>query len=179
MRTDLPIARCVLPTDRGRVDIPAALIAWTLLWIRPPKHRNEQRMLDSAPWLYRASWAPEPIHVAAARRFVDGHLRDHGLGSAADVVLLVVSELATNAVLHTRGPFSVSLGMREQVLTLSVRDGSLVAPGKQTVHGLMDPRGRGLLIVDRLSTAWGVSPESDGKSVWACFELPKDGAPMG
>jgi anti-sigma regulatory factor (Ser/Thr protein kinase) len=130
-------------------------------------------MLDSALWLYREGWPPDPTHVADARHFVQGHLRDHGLSPQADVVLVVVSELVTNAVLYSGGPFSVSVGREDQTLTLSVRDASHSPVAPQLPHRASDLGGRGLQIVALLSSAWGVTPEPDGKSVWARFELPE------
>ena len=134
-------------------------------------------MLDPAPWQYRASWPAEPSHVADARRFVDSHLREHGLSQQSDVVVVVVSELATNAVLYSASSFSVSLGLADHTLTLSVRDGSLDPPLESAPQRPLDERGRGLHIVSQLSSDWGVIPERDGKLVWAEFELPRDERP--
>jgi anti-sigma regulatory factor (Ser/Thr protein kinase) len=134
-------------------------------------------MLDPVPWQYRASWPADPSHVADARRFVDTHLREHGLSTQSDAVVVVVSELATNAVLYSATPFSVSLGRADHTLTLSVHDGSLDTPSLRPLHGPLGERGRGLHIVSQLSSDWGVVPDREGKSVWAEFQLPLEDRP--
>jgi anti-sigma regulatory factor (Ser/Thr protein kinase) len=65
---------------------------------------------DVSAWSYRRAWSSQPRHVADARQFVSQRLRDQGLDRHVEVVCLVVSELATNAVVHALGPFAVSLG---------------------------------------------------------------------
>jgi anti-sigma regulatory factor (Ser/Thr protein kinase) len=87
----------------------------------------------------------------------------------------VVSELATNVVLHANTPFTVTLERRDSWLVLEVRDHVAGRVAQPEPTGEVELHGRGLEIVQALSQAWGVWPRRDGKSVWAAFNLePQD-----
>jgi hypothetical protein len=58
---------------------------------------------------------------------------------------------------------------RESVF-IRVWDGNDGMPVHQQA-GPGDDGGRGLTIIDTLSTDWGASPEADGKVVWALIGL--------
>jgi anti-sigma regulatory factor (Ser/Thr protein kinase) len=107
--------------------------------------------------------------MSLAREFVRQHLLAHGLAHLVDDVRLVTSELATNAMIHARTPFVVTLSGLDGHVRLTVRDGLVSGPSRAT-PGAMDLNGRGLVLVERLSDDWGVSADGDGsKSVWASF----------
>ena len=105
--------------------------------------------------------------VQAARRFTHSVMADWGLGD--EDVVLVVGELAANAVRHAHSRFTLVLYWCGDVVTVEVTDESPAA-------ALMNPpscnrtSGRGLLIVDRLSKVWGSRPAGIGKTVWADVE---------
>jgi anti-sigma regulatory factor (Ser/Thr protein kinase) len=112
-----------------------------------------------------ARWfEPRIDQVSAARGFarstVKGWRGDH------EAVGLVVSELATNAVVHARSPFKVALSDEGDRVRVEVSDNDPRPPAEcpPPNEGVS---GRGLLIVKRLATAWGVRPGSPGKIVWA------------
>jgi anti-sigma regulatory factor (Ser/Thr protein kinase) len=130
------------------------------------------RVPHTLTWQYRDAWPGDAKHIADARTFVGSRLGEHGLADAAVVLRLVVSELATNAVLHAATPFTVTLTREQGSLRLVVSDGLRVRVPDPKPRPPTEPDGRGLGIVERLSTAWGVSDDVDGKSVWAVFELP-------
>jgi anti-sigma regulatory factor (Ser/Thr protein kinase) len=98
-----------------------------------------------------------------------------GWGCAADTredLLLVVSELVTNAVVHGAEPIRVTMMRAPERVRVEVTDGAAGA----SPHGNPRPpadaeTGRGLSVVTRLAVAWGwrASP-GNGKTVWA--ELP-------
>ncbi len=119
----------------------------------------------------RARFRAAPDAPFAARRFVAGLLacRPFAGRVAEDDVQLVVSELATNAVVHAGTSFSVAVSCEGPAIRISVQDGSSTTPivrdGSPTARS-----GRGLRIVAALSREWGVAPGPDGKTVWA--ELP-------
>ena len=103
-----------------------------------------------------------------ARAFVAQQLSDKGLGALADDARLVVSELVGNAVLHARSAVGVRvLVVDGSRVRLEVADSSPVAP----TFALMDTlarSGRGLVLVDAVSSRWGVDNDpSGGKTVWA------------
>jgi anti-sigma regulatory factor (Ser/Thr protein kinase) len=103
----------------------------------------------------------------SARHFVADTLGRWGhTGRMVDDAQLLVSELATNAVLHARSAFSVVARAEESRIRVSVRDASPVTP-KLRDHGAMALSGRGLHLVAALSADWGVEVTADGKTVWA------------
>ncbi|MEE6264776.1 MULTISPECIES: ATP-binding protein [Streptomyces] len=130
--------------------------------------------------------------VAAARGHVRQVLARWGLppGSAAtDDLLLIVSELATNAVQHTRGrspAFTVELRLeREEHLCLGVTDG-LSRPPRRLPAAVQQDNGRGLVIIRSLAAERGgrlwVEPvAAGGKTVWVTVPWPgsEPGRPAG
>jgi hypothetical protein len=87
--------------------------------------------------------------------------------AAAEDVLLMVSELVTNACLHApSGPQELRLGWDGARLRVEVVDGSAVVPRLSGRRDPARPGGHGLLVVDRLASRWGTRPEGAGKSVW-------------
>jgi len=122
-------------------------------------------------WIYRCSWESDPAHVAQVREFVTEGLHDHGLGHLAYDVRLVVSELATNAVLHGRTPFTVTLERNDGMVTVHVTDQSDESP-RPSVPAELPVSGMGLFVVGHTSHDWGVRPlPGGGKSVWASFRV--------
>ena len=90
-----------------------------------------------------------------------------------DDAVLVVSEIATNVVLHARTPFIVSLSRAEGQLLLEVTDASSAQPRLAWSDDPLATSGRGLSSVAILSQAWGVDNAPDGaKRVWACLPIP-------
>lgn len=120
------------------------------------------------------TFAPAPESVSKARRFVVNALAD-APPPMQQAAAVVVSELATNCVVHARTTFQVSLSRTGQDVRLEVTD-----TGDGTV-GLRRPTvtetsGRGLQMVDQLAVDWGVSysPDRAAKTVWCTFVLPAD-----
>ncbi len=115
-----------------------------------------------------------PTAPGAARRAVRTWFDSRRCGDdATDTAALLVTELVSNAVVHAHGP-SLWLTVDESttdVLHVAVRDDSHGIPR----HGAQAPDvhttgGRGLFMVDALSTRWGWEPLPTGKRVW--FEVP-------
>ncbi|MGW0821419.1 SpoIIE family protein phosphatase [Streptomyces sp. NPDC002845] len=111
-----------------------------------------------------------PEAVGHARRFTRRTLRAWGVGFEADAVLLVVSELVTNALVHTEGQVRLDLTLINGRLRVAVADPSPRTPIKPTSIGWEATGGRGILLVEAMSAAWGTVPVSGGKQVWA--EIP-------
>ncbi len=114
--------------------------------------------------------------VREARRFVVDALQ--GLPrETLEIVEVLVSELATNAVRHAETEFDVTVTHdgAHGPIRVEVADHGDGVP-KQLEPGSVEPRGRGLKIVDGLSDRWGCTPSPGGgaKTVW--FEL---GVPAG
>lgn len=119
----------------------------------------------------RRSFSGEPASVAASRQFVGEALTDLPLG-LQDAALLMVSELATNAIVHAVTGFEVSVDRSKSTVRVEVADlgggePELQAPAASELHG------RGLQIVEELSDEWGVTESTDdrGKTVWYKVEV--------
>lgn len=128
------------------------------------------------------AWSGEPADIADARRFVASHLSANGLVSLVPDACLVASELATNAVVHTRGPFTVTVATGIDSVLLTVGDESPTM-SRTTLPPAWEEGGRGLALVTALSTDWGVTSEAHGgKSVWALMSpsrRPARAGPVG
>jgi anti-anti-sigma factor len=140
---------------------------------RPPDLREELVMASS------------PTAPAAARRFVrevcwDWRLEKLDVAGAArqaraddlvDRAVLVADELVTNAVVHAGiGELRLRMELHGERLRLAVQDG---IPRLLRPAALPEPdaeKGRGLLLVDELVSAWGVHPRSEGKVVWCVLD---------
>ncbi|MEV0324479.1 ATP-binding protein [Streptomyces sp. NPDC050658] len=94
--------------------------------------------------------------------------------AAAEDVLLVVSELVTNACLHAEGPDELWLSSDAKVLRIEVSDRGAGQPAPRTPHRAGRPGGHGMFIVQRLCLDWGVvrTPGVSGKTVWAELSAP-------
>ncbi|MFE7131225.1 ATP-binding protein [Streptomyces sp. NPDC057638] len=90
-------------------------------------------------------------------------------GDPAGDVLLVVSELVTNACLHAGGPTGLVLRQLSDGVRVEVADRS-PEPPRVRARDAGRPGGHGLVVLERLARSWGWAPTADGKAVWA--ELP-------
>ncbi|GAA0421662.1 ATP-binding protein [Streptomyces luteireticuli] len=118
-----------------------------------------------------------PASVATARRYVASVLAEWGLPDGteeAEAVRLIVSELATNAVLHTRGQspvFTVDMYLeRDEELSIGVTDSHPRYP-RRLPAAVQQDNGRGLVIVrwlaaERGGRLWFTPAEDGGKTVW-------------
>lgn len=97
-------------------------------------------------------------------------LASWGIGEPVWTAAQVVSELATNATLHARSAFTITVTVDERCLRLEVQDASPVALHTRQ-YGSTATTGRGLHIVSTLSHEWGVTAEGEGKTVWALLVL--------
>lgn len=104
---------------------------------------------------------------AAARTFVHDVLTDWP-AERLDDVLLCVSEIVTNGLLHAGPDLAVELRVGPASVTVAVSDGGGGAPLEVVDAGIRSPRGRGLLLVSLLASAWGSSVDqgTGGKTVW-------------
>lgn len=116
----------------------------------------------------------DPNAAAQARDFLTCRAAQWRLDGQLDLdtVVLLASELVTNAILHTRSLITLRLFADADLVRVEVDDGSSVLP----VPGVLDMTamsGRGLMLVQQMSSRWGVRPAPDqGKTVW--FELATD-----
>lgn len=111
---------------------------------------------------------PSTESVPVARRFAREQLRHSQ--SDVDTVVLLVSEVVTNAVLHAHSEVVLLILQREDVTRIEVSDASPVPP---RLHNFTaeSATGRGLRLLDQLALRWGADAASSGtgKVVW--FEV--------
>lgn len=115
----------------------------------------------------RTRLSSHPTSAVAARRFVRQVL-DGWEYSDVDAVLVCTDELVTNAIVHVCSDIDVVVRRRGGVIRVEVYDRS-IRPPLRRVHPVDAERGRGLAIVEALSSRWGVTPTGTGKLVW--FEI--------
>lgn len=126
---------------------------------------------DCVEWTFRA----EPGAVRSARAAVGEQLRGWRLDSLADLAMLLVSELVTNALRHATGPIGVRLvrpAALGDALLVEVSD-PLPDPPHARAPRPDEESGRGLQLVAGSSRRWGTRPGGTGKTVW--FELAVPG----
>jgi PAS domain S-box-containing protein len=109
--------------------------------------------------------------VAGVRRFAEHVLTDWAI--APDVIgdlVLVVSELVTNAILHSRSPIELRLSRTSDRLVVAVHDGTTTVP-RRLQPNLDAEHGRGMQLVSAIARQWGVRPTEHGKSVWCEIDM--------
>jgi DNA-binding response OmpR family regulator len=107
----------------------------------------------------------DPVAPAEARRLVRDVLLHWGYGDLLDDAALVVSELVTNAVRHAGSASIVVVNRTDGGIRVEVRDEGpwTPDPGPSPTDA---ERGRGLMIISALATAWGVESGARSKTVW-------------
>jgi anti-sigma regulatory factor (Ser/Thr protein kinase) len=123
----------------------------------------DQRRVDSR------HFAPRPASAAEVRSFLRDRL------STADPrtqdALWLASEIATNAVLHARSPFQLTVEVGPDVLRVAISDDNPTMP-VVAASDSSSTSGRGLSIIEAVADRWGVeSAAATGKTVW--FELTR------
>lgn len=108
-------------------------------------------------------------NVRAARRFVSETAERWNLGDLAWPLVQIVSELASNAVIHAGTDFTVRLSREGDATRIEVLDGS-TRKARSRRYELDSSTGRGLQLVENLSRAWGVAGGPRGKTVWAVVD---------
>jgi anti-sigma regulatory factor (Ser/Thr protein kinase) len=111
---------------------------------------------------------PDPAGVSKAREFLRRTLKDWGINEdTTDTAVLCLSELVTNAVIHTQAGCVVRVLLEDGALTTTVRDGG--SPNAAATAPVSDPlqtHGRGLHLVDALANRWGSELDNRGTTVW-------------
>ena len=120
---------------------------------------------EPEPRRIRVRLRPVPDACRQVRQLVAQACRSWHRSEAAATASLVATELVANVVRHAHTTMDFTLGLRNNKICLTVRDGSLRLP-LPADPGLRDTGGRGLRLVRELTESWGVLPFSDGKVVW-------------
>lgn len=112
-----------------------------------------------------------PSSVARLRHFAVEACSRSAAEVDCDTVALLVSEVATNALIHGVGEVRVRVVPSPTSVRIEVHDGSPIAPTARAATEY-DEGGRGIALVEALSSAWGSEPTEHGKTVW--FEVPAE-----
>jgi len=153
LRGDLAAFRTFVALYEDRWQVLTAVHAYVPRWMRAPL-------------------TPVPASPQAARSLLGRACLNWELPQKCETAQLIVSELAANAVRHARTNFDVITAYNGRYLRIAVQDGSTALPrpvelppggGSIVVAG----SGRGLRIVQALSTHWGATRTPGGKIVWA------------
>ncbi|MFC7742825.1 SpoIIE family protein phosphatase [Nocardiopsis composta] len=118
---------------------------------------------------------PAPESAGEARTFVRETLDQWAVGRSADDVVLLVSELATNAVIHAESPLEVTVrrspGQVEVVVADRVPERALPQAGPLSVDTSPSTDnarsgGLGLALAAAIASSWGVAYSKEDKAVW-------------
>jgi anti-sigma regulatory factor (Ser/Thr protein kinase) len=117
-----------------------------------------------------------PATPRAARALVGGEIDRHGWRGDKTVAVLLTSEIVCNALQHGHGGCSLRVSVTGGALRVEAADDGEEMP--ELRHPAPDElSGRGLMLVDELSSAWGVERTPPvGKRVW--FDLGDDSGPV-
>jgi anti-sigma regulatory factor (Ser/Thr protein kinase) len=128
---------------------------------------------------------PDPAEVGRARRWARSRLQRSGIGAdepLAETLLLLISELVTNAVVHTGCPAVLRMLFPESeaheagangTVRVEVADASAKPPAPRHAKG-DETGGRGLELVDGLADRWGWEREGSGKHIWCEVDRPEE-----
>lgn len=155
---------------------PAAAMAATSAGAWRLVHGRSRLAWASSPRIATRTPGPSTGSLRAARDFTAATLDRWEIGERGDDIVVVVSELLTNAVRHAvpasgwcGQPVRLGLLQPGPYVLCAVADPSGLAPSTRE-PGRFDENGRGLHVVSALSDEWGWTPPSQrGKVVWAMF----------
>ncbi|MER7963866.1 ATP-binding protein [Streptomyces ardesiacus] len=121
---------------------------------------------------FRAAFLPDTSAVARIRASTAAFLRRFGLtGPVASSVVLVVSELVTNAIKHGYGEVELEIRVVSGTISVSVTDEN-PAPAVLKQPGPDDTSGRGMALVEAYADRWG----STGEETWCEFRHDRAGS---
>lgn len=137
-------------------------VAVVIASMQPPRYRMTLKTVHG-----------DLSEIALARETVDRQLRAWRIPEAvrADLILMT-SELVTNAIIHGRSPIELRLRRSDHEVVIEVSDGSAARPQRRSPEA-EEEHGRGLGIVERLSDRWGSRLVSGGKVVWATRRIAR------
>lgn len=125
--------------------------------------------MESRPLSTTIEVSADATATQSARALVRDLCASAAVGpQAVETAVLLVTELVSNAVEHGGGTAVVVADVDPTRLRVAVADSDPRLPTAR-LAAIDAERGRGLLLVEALSSRWGATPEGSGKSVW--FEL--------
>ena len=127
-------------------------------------------VLDAVQMVLEKELPAEPRSASAARQAVTSALITDITDGALDTLVLLTSELVTNVVAHARTSCHLGVELFPDVVRVSVSDNSAIPLAPRSPDDEAES-GRGLGLVETLSSNWGVVNRSSGKTVW--FEVAR------
>ncbi|MDH6543367.1 ATP-binding protein [Streptomyces lavendulae] len=109
--------------------------------------------------------------VGEVRRALRELVRHRCRAETSDVAELLVTELVTNALVHTEQGAEVAVTLVAARLRVEVRDFNARRPAPYVTSADDGTHGRGLVLVQALADAWGVDPLAPGRGKVVWFEL--------
>ena len=129
-------------------------------------------VLNLVEWILDRDLPADTSSAGRARDAVTAALITDVSDQTLDTLVLLTSELVTNVVTHARSTCHLGVELLPDVVRVSVTDQS-GEPLRPREAGLEAESGRGLALLEMLSSNWGVLNRSAGKTVW--FEVPRAG----
>ncbi|WP_052443160.1 SpoIIE family protein phosphatase [Streptacidiphilus neutrinimicus] len=157
------IARSAADSAERDDDVALLLLRWEGLSASRPREHLRRRIGQA-----------DLARIAEVRAELRDAVRRWGVGELSDTVELLTSELVTNALVHTDRDAMLTARLSRDPeggqarLRIEVADDSDQWPKRRT-PGEQASSGRGLMLVEAMSDAWGVEPNGTGKRMW--FEL--------
>ncbi len=111
----------------------------------------------------------EPTSARAGRDFLAATYCEQHMAGVLDDAQLMVSELIGNAIRYGLPPIELAVQcVATSSLEIKVRDTGPTVPTTDYASAAEpdEEGGRGLYLVDLLSSDWGIVPQSDGKTIW-------------
>ncbi|GAA3746016.1 hypothetical protein GCM10022205_36090 [Spinactinospora alkalitolerans] len=134
----------------------------------------------------RREFSPAPETAGEARVFVGDTLRDWGVNRASDDIILLASELVTNAVIHAETTLELTVRRLADAVEVVVADrvperavpkaGPLSVDASPSTENTRSG-GLGLALAGAIASSWGVSYSKEDKAVWFRLEDEDSGAP--
>ncbi len=153
----------------------------------PGRHRTA-RVVVQAIWVQGASKCPPSTGRAAtdlychlphtpqapqqARAEITAFLADRSTSDTLDIAVLLTSELVTNGITHAQAPLYLHAAINPELIHIDLTDNSPAALPCRQYPDRHEQHGRGLALVDELSSRWGNTSTDHAKTVW--FEIDTD-----
>lgn len=119
----------------------------------------------------RRRFEPDLRSAGEARKFVDDTLGRWNCDELVDTIKLLVSELVTNAVVHAHSEVELAVQLRRETVRVEVIDAADTVVHRRDAADEAQS-GRGMALIEALSSAWGIDTLLSGKSVWFEVALP-------
>jgi anti-sigma regulatory factor (Ser/Thr protein kinase) len=121
---------------------------------------------------FELNLACDPASASAARAATRQFLGERCSPQLLEDVVIVVSELVSNAVTHTGDVCTLVVQYSAGQIVIEVRDTDAWRRPEDKVSREAQDVGRGLGAVQTLTARWGIERTAEGKSVWAEFAVP-------